>query len=80
MVIVWLPTESVEVEKVATPPLSGPLPIVVTPSLNRTMPVGVPAPGADAVTVAVKVTNWPNTEGFTDEVTGGVVVLALLTT
>ena len=27
MVIVWLPTESVEVEKVATPPLSGPLPM-----------------------------------------------------
>ena len=30
-----------------------------------TEPVGVPLPGATAVTVAVKVTDWPKTEGLT---------------
>ena len=43
-----------------------------------TVPVGVPAPGATALTVAVKVTVWPDTEGFNEELTV-VVVLALLT-
>ena len=45
---------------------------------NWTVPVRVPAPGDTAFTVAVKVTDWPNTEGLTDEVTV-VVVLAGLT-
>ena len=39
------------------------------PSRNVTVPVGVPAPGAIRVSVAVKVTDWPETEGFADEVT-----------
>jgi len=43
-----------------------------------TVPVGVPVPGAVAVTVAVKVTDCPKTEGLTEELTA-VVVLALLT-
>src|SRR5438128_11788015 len=43
-----------------------------------TVPVGVPVPGAVAVTVAVKVTDWPETEGLTEEATA-VVVLAALT-
>ena len=30
------------------------------------MPLGVPAPGETALTVAVKVTDWPNTEGLTE--------------
>ena len=34
------------------------------------MPVGVPAPGATAVTVAVKVTVWPVTAGLTDDAQG----------
>jgi hypothetical protein len=46
--------------------------------LNVTVPVGVPAPGETAATVAVKVTFWPFAEGFCDEVTL-VVVFALLT-
>ena len=46
--------------------------------LNCTVPVGVPAPGDTAVTVALKVTDWPNTEGLTDEFTA-VELLALLT-
>ena len=29
--------------------------------------VGVPDPGETAVTVAVSVTDWPKTDGFTDE-------------
>ena len=34
---------------------------MVTPSWNCTVPVGVPVP---AVTVAVKLTDWPATDGF----------------
>ena len=46
--------------------------------LNWTVPVGVPAPGATAVTVAVNVTDWPNTDGLTEEARD-VELLALLT-
>ena len=42
------------------------------------MPVGVPLPGAAAATVAVKVTDWPKTEGFAADVTD-VVVGSLVT-
>ena len=45
------------------------VPKVVVPSLNVTVPVGVPDPGALAVTVAVNVTVWPNTDGLTDDTT-----------
>ena len=48
------------------------------PSRNVTVPVGVPAPGAVTLTVAVNVTDWPVTEGFCEDVTP-VVVFALLT-
>jgi hypothetical protein len=65
-VIEWLPTASEEIFNVATPPLNVPVPIVVTPSLNVTVPLGVPDPGALALTVAVKVTFCPNTEGVSD--------------
>jgi hypothetical protein len=69
-------TDSAVVLTVATPePFSVPVPNVVAPSLNVTVPVGVPAPGATAVTIAVRVTDWPNTDGFRDEVSA-VVVLA----
>jgi|SRR6266404_4715244 len=36
---------------------------------NWTVPVRVPEPGATALTVAVKVTNWPKTEGLAEEAT-----------
>ena len=64
----------------ATPatPVSTPVPIDVLPSLNVTVPVGKPAPGLTALTVAVKVTVWPNTEALDDEVTV-VVVHAVVT-
>ena len=47
------------------PPLSAPVPSAVPPSLKVTVPVGVP-PGL--LTVAVKVTAWPTSLGFFDEV------------
>jgi len=62
-------TDKLELAKVAVPPLSVPVPNVVTPSLNVTVPVGVLEPGAAAVTVAVKVTDWPKTEGFCELLT-----------
>jgi hypothetical protein len=40
---------------------------VVVPSLNVTVPVGLPEPGGTALTAAVKVTTWPNTEGLTED-------------
>jgi len=46
--------------------------------LNCTVPVGVPEPGAVAVTVDVKVIDCPKTEGFVDELTA-VDVLSLFT-
>ena len=67
--------------QVATPATSG-LPtqpaMLTPPSLKVTVPVGVPAAGAVAVTVAVKVTLCPDTEGLTDELSA-VVVPPLLT-
>ncbi len=44
-------------------------PRLVPPSLNCTLPVGVPEPGATADTVAVNVTDCPNTEGLLFELT-----------
>jgi len=36
--------------------------------LKVTVPVGVPVPGATAVTVAVNVTDCPKTDGFAEDV------------
>ena len=72
------PTLSVEVAKVAlcVVLLSVPVPKTVVPLLNVTVPAGEP-PNA-GVTVAVKVTVCPLTEGFKEETTA-VVVFSLLT-
>ena len=59
-------------------PSSAPVPSVLAPSLNVTVPVGTPDPGAVALTVAVKVTDWPNTTLVADDPTV-VMVLAWLT-
>ena len=56
-------------ENVAIPALSVPVPSVVAPSLNVTVPVAVLG-----VTVAVNVTDCPNAEGLVLDAT--VVVLA----
>ena len=61
------------------PGKDGPQPlIVVPPSLKFTVPVGLPEPLPVTLTVAVSVTNWPNTEGLTDDATAAL-VLALPT-
>ena len=62
-----------EVLKVAVPLLTLPVPSVVLPSLNVTVPVAV----VDEI-VAVNVTEEPTADGFEDDETV-VVVLALLT-
>ena len=54
-------------------------PMALPLSKNWTDPVAVPAPGETGATVAVKVTDCPKSEGFTEDV-NAVVVLALLTT
>src|SRR5437763_14566523 len=47
--------------------------MAVPPSMKVTFPVGVPAPGLLAVTVAVKVTDCPDTDGLAEELTAVVV-------
>jgi hypothetical protein len=56
------PAAKVDVLYVASPLLSVPVPRVVLPSLNVTVPVA-----ADGVTVAVKVTGEPYVDGFAEE-------------
>ena len=65
--IEWLPAVSDVVVKVALPPapsVTG-APRVFPPSRKVTVPVGVP--GVVDVIVAVKVTDCPSVEGFSDE-------------
>ena len=42
--------------------LSKPLPKTLAPSRKFTFPDGVPVPGAVVLTLAVNVTDWPNTD------------------
>jgi hypothetical protein len=65
-VIECVPTGRVEVVYLAIPPLSAPVFNVVVPSLNITVPDGVPA--VEDFTVAVNVTDWPKIEGFSEDV------------
>ena len=77
--MLWLPTVSVEVAQVAAAATKATGPhTVVAPSLKVTVPDGVPAAGAVALTVAEKVTLWAKLDGFAELVTA-VVVLPLLT-
>ena len=76
----WLPTARDETKTVATPlPLSVPEPIIVlvVESNKVTLPVGVPL--NCGLTVAVKVTVCPNSDGFGDAARP-VVVVAWFTT
>src|SRR5260370_42541894 len=72
-------TLSVEVVKVAVAtlplPLSVPVARVVEPSVNVTVPDGVLEPVP--VTVAVKVTVWPKTDGFDEALTAVLLLLPL---
>jgi hypothetical protein len=68
-VTVWLPTVSVDVVRVATPPPSSataPRTGPATPSRMVTVPVGVAVAGATGPTVTVIATGCPATDGFTD--------------
>jgi hypothetical protein len=65
-----LPPERLEVEKMAAPfapSVTAPVPKVVVPSRNVTVPFGVPMAGARGVTVAVNVTDCPCAAGFAEE-------------
>src|SRR5438445_3703383 len=68
--MVWVGEEFVVVDrygvvKVAVPAaLTVPEPIVAEPSMNVTLPVGVPEAGGFTATFAVKVTGWPQTDGL----------------
>src|SRR5918998_5265463 len=72
----WLPWGRVDVEKVAWPePSTGTLAAnVVVPSVKVTVPVVTGLP--PLVTVAVKVTDWPVRDGFSDDVTPVLVATA----
>ncbi len=82
---VWLPTVKAEVLKLAVVVLpvvlSVPWPMLVEPSENVTVPVGLATavvPGLLTVTVTVKVTVCPDTDGLTEDTTA-TLVLALPT-
>ncbi len=60
----WEPTVSDVSVKAAVPLVSETVPRDVVPSIKLTLPVAVPAPGATAETIAVKVTDCPSEEGL----------------
>ena len=62
----WPPKDRVEIVNIALPLLTVPVPRVEEPFLKVTIPVGVPAVD---VTVAVKVTDLPNVDGFNEDAT-----------
>ena len=63
--MLWLPTIREEIFALAVPPESvTALPMFDPSALNCTLPVGVPAPGDDALTVAVNVTDCPKADGL----------------
>ncbi len=49
------------------------MPSTVEPSLKTTSPEGAPTAGATTATRAVSVTDWPETEGLSDEARESVV-------
>ena len=70
-----------EVAQVAWPELKVCEPqsvIFVPPSLNASVPVGEPEPGATTLSTPVKVTDWPDSEGFVEEL-NAIEVAALFT-
>ena len=60
------PTASDAMDKVAVPDVRVPVPMMVEPFLKVTVPVALPAPGAVAATVAVKVTDCPKSEAVVE--------------
>src|SRR5262245_6267257 len=77
----WPPATAKLVVNVALPPVpTATVPRITFPSLKVTVPVGVPAPGATAATLAEKVTAWPVTAGLTDDPRVSVVAAGLTVT
>jgi len=74
-----VPASKVTFVKLAVPLTSRFVPRSFVPSKNDIAPAGKPAPGASALTVAVKTTAWPATAGLTLE-TNMLVVAAWVTT
>ena len=73
--MVWVPASSVLMVTVARPPpLTGAVSTAPPgpPTVKATVPVGTPPAGG--VTVAVRVTSWPTTDGSGEETTEVVVV------
>lgn len=65
----WLPTLRLVVVHVAWPEprVCVPQPVMVEPPSRKfTVPLRAPEPGAVTLTVAVNVTDWPNTDGLGD--------------
>src|SRR5580700_9655100 len=67
--MLWLPTLRALVLKLALPSVSDKISIGVGPSSKTTVPVGVSELTPSGVTVAVKVTSSPNTDGFGEDFT-----------
>jgi hypothetical protein len=61
-----LPGTSAADEKVALPALRARVASVLLPSRKVTVPLGVPGAGPAALTMAVKVTVWPNPDGLSE--------------
>jgi hypothetical protein len=62
-----LPTARLEVDNVATPEVKVTTPSVLVPSMNLTVPVGVPVTETGD-TVAVRVTDCPYSDGLAEDV------------
>ena len=63
------PAANEEMTRVDCPTFRVPLPRLVLPSKKVTVPVGVPAVGADGLTVAVSVMAWPKIPGLGEALT-----------
>src|SRR5438105_12216692 len=75
--MLWLVTLRPAVVKVAWPAaVTVPVPKVLAPSLNVTVPLGVFELEALGVTVAVNVTAWPNSAGLGEAASVVVVAMA----
>ena len=70
-VMLFEPTARDAMDKVAVPEVRVALPRLVEPSKKVTLPVGLPE---ELVTVAVKVTDWPKSEVFVEDVNAVVVL------
>ena len=71
-VMLFEPTASDAIDKVAVPDVRVPVPSVVEPFLKVMVPDGVPE---EPVTVAVKVTDCPKSKGLAEDVNAVVVVV-----